>query len=162
MSELTYYPQRYQTDCLIAATESLLQLPREEFEVFLTYIEEGGKKYMAYAALANILRAFSFRGAWVPSGEDWHWSSTPAIWGLSFGKDVFHACFWDGNRLWCGQNKVFMQGRIKVAYVIQEHMDIQPAQDPDIVLNYWHKVCSGEIVERPKTYLYPLWEIDLP
>lgn len=163
---MTYYPQRTNTDCLVAATEFLLQKPREEFGVFLTYYHRKAGDFMSYAALANVLLAYDYRGEWLDAWTHGQIGLTNdrAILGVCFdGHPSLHACQWDGRRLWDAHLKAFVKGPIRVVYVLQDLYTNIYRSDPKVVLQTWHaRIPEQEVLDKPVVpYDGPYWTIDL-
>lgn len=170
---MTYYPQRTNTDCLIAATECLLQKPREEFGVELSYYHRVGVlggDYWTYGSMAATLALAGYQGEMMDvfantGNHPLTCTHKPGILGLCFeGHSGFHAVYYDGQRLWDGHNKAFVLGMHRVVYAIWP-CGTDPLNGRCAItrLNDWH-VRASRWCETPTPAPYdgPYWKVTIP
>lgn len=121
---MQYYPQRFQTDCLLAATECLIQKPREEiYPNFAKWHYIFGDYYLDYVSSALIIMEYA---RCVPCLISKYFTSrlilddSKMILGLVHPNErALHAVFYDGEKIYDPWTEEFYScEKINVDYAI--------------------------------------------
>ncbi len=116
-----YFPQRKQNDCLVAATECLMQMSREFFDpAWMNFYDNG---FFAYSSVLNVCHSKMWGLTLKIAGRDEKaiLSEMPGIIGVQYGDEgTAHALFWDGRAVFDPWSEEFYTlEKCKVCYVME-------------------------------------------
>lgn len=148
---MKYFPQRNETDCLLACVENLVQHPREGFAPDLIewksfYFGNKEQRYLTYSSVSNIMCS----GGIVPlvkcayHNNKLYLNDSPAIVATYYeGSGALHAMFFDGEKIYDPWSEEFYSAHsLKVVYSIFDARQQKVNHDSLLappVLHRWDK-----------------------
>lgn len=141
--KLHYFPQRKQNDCLVAATECLMQMSREFFGSERMGFYDNG--FFKYSSVLNVCHSMRWGLSLKIAGRDEKavLSEMPAIIGVQYGDEkTCHALFWDGRAVFDPWHEEFYTlEKCKVAYLLE--LKSAPTSDEDFqFFVHWCRSCD--------------------